>query len=267
MKKSIYMIAAVAGAVLVVVGVLWFVRGGATGQAEEESGNLRTNEEIPEFSGGGEPAEDAGEKTPPAETPAVDPKARPTKVGEMVNGYVMLPSGRIHKRTGAVTNHVANYGKSKYSIFKYRSDNEIARILMSNPGSAVVGTRRYDMWFEKQFQKSLETPITISEDDEEWQADLKRLVIQARQELKEAHDRGEDVAEIMSESRRQLQDLSGYRRSIGRVYAEKRRECATEEEVAQLQQAVNAMLEQKGCAPMNFTPLTKMHLMKEETDE
>lgn len=197
----------------------------------------------------------------------VDPNARPTKVGEVVNGYVMLPSGRIHKPTGVVTNRVADYGKSKYSIFENRSDNEIAGILMANPGEAVVGTKRYDKWFEKQFLKSIETPIKVSPDDEPWQADLKKLVIQARLELKEAHDKGEDIATIMSESRQQLQDLSKYKQSVKQIYAQNVKECATEQDVADLQKAVNVMLEEKGCAPMNFTPLTKMHLMKGKTDE
>lgn len=197
----------------------------------------------------------------------VDPNARPTKVGEVVNGYVMLPSGRIHKPTGVVTNRVADYGKSKYSIFENRSDNEIAGILMANPGNAVVGTKRYDKWFEKQFLKSIETPIKVSPDDEPWQADLKKLVMQARLELKEAHDKGEDIAAIMSESRQQLQDLSKYKQSIKQIYVQNIKECATEQEVADLQKAVNVMLEEKGCAPMNFTPLTKMRLMKGNSDE
>ena len=202
----------------------------------------------------------------PVET-KVDPNARPTKVGEVVNGYVMLPSGRIHKPTGVVTNRVADYGKSKYSIFENRSDNEIAGILMANPGEAVVGTKRYDKWFEKQFLKSIKTPIEVSPDDEPWQADLKKLVIQARLELKEAHDKGKDIAAIMSESRQQLQDLSKYKQSVKQIYAQNVKECATEQEVADLQKAVNVMLEEKGCAPMNFTPLTKMRLMKGNSDE
>ena len=197
----------------------------------------------------------------------VDPNARPTKVGEVVNGYVMLPSGRIHKPTGVVTNRVADYGKSKYSIFENRSDNEIAGILMAKPGEAVVGTKRYDKWFEKQFLKSIETPIEVSPDDEPWQADLKKLVMQARLELKQAYDNGEDIAAIMSESRQQLQDLAKYKQSVKQIYAQNVKECATEQEVADLQNAVNVMLEEKGCAPMNFTPLTKMRLMKGNTDE
>ena len=197
----------------------------------------------------------------------VDPNARPTKVGEVVNGYVMLPSGRIHKPTGVVTNRVADYGKSKYSIFKNRSDNEIASILMAKPGEAVVGTKRYDKWFEKQFLKSIETPIIVSKDDEPWQADLKRLVVRARLELKTAYDNGEDIARIMSESRQQLQDLSKYKQSVKQIYAQNLKECETEDDVKDLQKAVNMMLEGKGCAPINFTPLTKLHLMKEKTHE
>ena len=197
----------------------------------------------------------------------VDPNARPTKVGEMVNGYVMLPSGRIHKPTGVVTNRVADYGKSKYSIFENRSDNEIAGILMAKPGEAVVGTKRYDKRFEKQFLKSIETPIIASEDDEPWQVELKSLVKQARLELKQAYDNGEDIAAIMTESRQQLQDLGKYKQAIRQLYAQNMKECNSDIELAELQRAVNIMLEEKGCAPMNFTPLTKMNLKKDHTDE
>lgn len=195
------------------------------------------------------------------------PDARPVRVGEEVNGYVMLPSGRIHKPTGAVTNRVANYGKSRYSIFEHRSDNEIAGILMARPGDAVVGAKRYDRWFAELFLKSLETPIVVSPDDEPWQADLKRGVAQARRELKEAHDRGEDIAAIMSESRWQLQDLAKYKRSIKQLYSQNMGECESDEEVGELQRAVNIMLEERGCAPINFTPLTRLNLRKGKSHE
>ena len=204
---------------------------------------------------------------PKVEVKPVDPNARPTKVGEVVNGYVMLPSGRIHKPTGVVTNRVANYGKSKYSIFENRSDNEIAGILMMKPGDAVVGTKRYDKWFTQQFLKSIETPITASEDDEPWQTELKSLVKQARLELKQAYDNGEDIAAIMTESRQQLQDLGKYKQAIRQLYAQNIKECKSEEELGELQKAVNIMLEEKGCAPMNFTPLTKMNLKKDKGNE
>ena len=201
------------------------------------------------------------------EEPKIDPSARPTKVGEVVNGYVMLPSGRIHKPTGVVTNRVADYGRSKYSIFEKRSDNEIAAILMMKPGDTLVGTKRYDKWFTKQFLESLEEPIEISDDDEPWQAELKRSVIEARKELKAAYDNGEDIDEMMAESRQQLQDLSQYKQQIRQLYAQNLQECESDEHLEELQKAVNVMLEEKGCAPIDFTPLTKMNLKKGEEDE
>lgn len=213
------------------------------------------------------PSIPAPKPEPKADEKPVDPNARPTKVGEVVNGYVMLPSGRIHKPTGVVTNRVANYGKSKYSIFENRSDNEIAGILMMKPGDALVGTKRYDKWFTQQFLKSIETPIIASEDDEPWQAELKSLVKQARLELKQAYDNGEDIAAIMTESRQQLQDLGKYKQAIRQLYAQNIKECKSEEELGELQKAVNIMLEEKGCAPMNFTPLTKMNLKKDKGNE
>lgn len=201
------------------------------------------------------------------EEPIVDPNARPTKVGEIVNGYVMLPSGRIHKPTGVVTNRVANYGKSPYSIFEHRSDNEIAALIMMNPGDTLVGIKRYDKWFTQQFLKSMENPITVSPDDEPWQAELKNLVNQARLELKESYDRGEDIDEIMTETRQQLQDLAKYKQAIKQMYAQNINECETEEELNELQRAVNIMLEEKGCAPIDFTPITKLHLMRGNANE
>lgn len=202
----------------------------------------------------------------PEET-TIDPSARPTKVGEVVNGYVMLPSGRIHKPTGVVTNRVADYAKSQYSIFEHRSDNEIAAILMMRPGDTVVGTKRYDRWFSRQFLKSCETPIEFLPTDEPWKIDLKRAVIQARKDLKEAYDRGEDIEAIMTESRQQLQDLARYKQSIKQLYVSNMKECETPEQVEALGLAVNKMLEEKGCAPMDFTPLTKQSLLKDKTYE
>ena len=68
----------------------------------------------------------------PKPTP-VDPNARPTKVGEVVNGYVLLPSGRLHKRTGVITNSAASRAKGAYHIFDHACDNEIACYLIHVP--------------------------------------------------------------------------------------------------------------------------------------
>ena len=250
-------------AITVAVVAIVFLRQGETPTENKGEVVAKKRNPIKQAS----PSIPASRPEPKVVVQPVDPNARPTKVGEVVNGYVMLPSGRIHKPTGVVTNRVATYGKSKYSIFENRSDNEIAGILMMQPGDALVGTKRYDKWFTQQFLKSIETPIIASEDDEPWQTELKSLVKQARLELKEAYDNGEDIAAIMTESRQQLQDLGKYKQAIRQLYAQNMKECDSDVELAELQRAVNMMLEEKGCAPMNFTPLTKMNLKKDHADE
>lgn len=196
---------------------------------------------------------------------AVDPNARPTKVGEVVNGYVMLPSGRIHRRLGVVTNSVANRPKGAYHIFESPTDNEIACYLTLKPGETLIGTPRYDGRFKKQFLESLKTPITITADDTPEQAQLKREVIQARADLKAALDRGEDIEQIMLDTRQELQDLMRYKMEIKSMFNDARlNACETEQDVDDLLAACNKMLESRGIAPMKFGPLTRRKLMSQK---
>lgn len=194
----------------------------------------------------------------------IDPNARPTKVGEVVNGYVMLPSGRIHRRLGVVTNSVANRPKGAYHIFESPTDNEIACYLTLRPGETLIGTPRYDGRFKRQFLESLKTPITITADDTPEQAQLKREVIQARAELKAALDRGEDIEQIMLDTRQELQDLMRYKMEIKSMFNDARlNACETEQDVDDLLAACNKMLESKGIAPMKFGPITRRKLMSQ----
>ena len=202
-----------------------------------------------------------------AEPPKVDPNARPTKVGEVVNGYVLLPSGRMHKRTGVITNSLASRAKGAYHIFDHASDNEIACYLSMKPGDALVGPARYTGRFKDRFLESIKTPIIVTEYDTPEQAQLKRDVIAARLQLKDALDRGEDIEQIMLDTRQELQDLARYKNELRKQFNELRRaEGTTEEDVDTLLEACNKMLESKGIAPMKFGPITRRKLMSELED-
>ena len=201
------------------------------------------------------------------EPPKVDPNARPTKVGEVVNGYVLLPSGRMHKRTGVITNSVASRAKGAYHIFDHASDNEIACYLSMKPGDTLVGPARYTGRFKDRFLESIKTPIIVTEDDTPEQAQLKRDVIASRLQLKDALDRGEDIEQIMLDTRQELQDLARYKNELRKQFNELRRqEGTTEEDVDTLLEACNKMLEAKGIAPMKFGPITRRKLMSELED-
>ena len=146
-----------------------------------------------------------------SESVMIDPDVRPTKVGEEVNGYIKLPSGRIHKVKGVITNSSASVSHAKYAIFDYHCENEIAGILSAVPGQGAVGTPVYNGKFKKEFLESLKHPIIVNDDDTPEQAELKRAVIEAKIELKDALDRGEDIEKLMLDARKELQELSIYK--------------------------------------------------------
>lgn len=207
-------------------------------------------------------------KTPASENPKpVDPNARPTKVGEMVNGYVMLPSGRIHRRVGAVTNSIAQRPKPHYHIFKHKTDNEIASYLSMQPGDTLIGTRRNTGNFKKFFLESLKEPIIVTSDDTPEQAKLKRDVNAARQQLKDALDHGEDIEQIMIQTRNELQDLMRVKNSMRKLFNEEVTKCKTEQDVDDMLTACNKMLAEKGIAPLKCGYLTRMNILRNNEEE
>ena len=201
-------------------------------------------------------------EAPSLEPPRVDPSMRPTKVGETVNGYIKLPSGRLHKVRGVVTNDFRKATQGKYAIFPHRCENEIACYLSLKPGDAIFGTMKYSGRFKDDFLESLETPIVIEPDDPDDVKELKRNVREAKIQLKEALDRGEDIEQIMLDTRKELQDLARYKMDLTRTIYEMRRDKPmTMEDLQDAVDAANKMLEAKGIAPMKFGPLVRQKML------
>lgn len=209
------------------------------------------------------------ESEPKPEPPKIDPNARPTKVGETVNGYIKLPSGRIHRVLGVVTNSVTASIKGKYEIFDHACENEIAGFLSMEPGQGLVGTPRYNGRFKRDFLESLKHPIVVTADDSPEDAALKRNVIQAKIELKEALDRGEDIEQIMLDTRKEMQELARYKQELKQQMHEivKGDSEMSTEEMENLLEAANKLLEEKGIAPMTFGPLTRRKIMMMRAQE
>ena len=251
--------------VALAIGAYYFLTTGRGNGEQEAAHQPKTPEKIAVATPDPAPPKPVEPKPEPTK---VDPNARPTKVGEVVNGYVLLPSGRLHKRTGVITNSVASRAKGAYHIFDHASDNEIACYLSMKPGDALVGPARYTGRFKERFLESIKTPIIVTKDDTPEQAQLKRDVIATRLQLKDALDRGEDIEQIMIDTRRELQDLAKYKAELRTQFNELRRsECKTDEDVEHLLEACNKMLETKGIAPMKFGPITRRKLMSEMEDK
>jgi hypothetical protein len=116
---------------------------------------------------------------------------------------------------------------------------------------ATVGEMRYGQNFIKKFLRSCETPIVITKNDTPEIAELKNAVIDAKIELKARYDAGEDISEIMNQTRRDLVELGAYRKEIDDMVRSMRREKGqklTSEDYQDIVDAANIMLKNRGCA-------------------
>lgn len=251
--------AAVVAALCAAVVVIWCF-GGKGGRSVEPVATPKAPVQIAEV----EPAPAPKAEEVVVEAPKKpDPNARPTRVGEVVNGYVMLPSGRIHRRVGVITNAVGRQAKAPYAIFKHRCNNEIACYLSLKPGDVLVGTRQYTGRFKDEFLKSIETPIIVAHDDPPEIAQLKRDVVAARLQLKDALDQGEDIEQIMVDTRNELQHLMRVKNSIQHLFNQEVKQCETEQDVDDYLEACNKVLAEKGIAPITCNKLTKLNILRD----
>ena len=94
----------------------------------------------------------------------------------------------------------------------------------------------------------------ITKDDTEEVKELKQAVIDARKELKDRLDAGEDLTKVMRESREQMRELGLYREEIEEqvknIIADKGD--LTKQDLKDLVGAANKMLEDRGAKPIEI---------------
>lgn len=178
----------------------------------------------------------------------------PQRVGEVRNGYRLLPNGRMHRVVGVVTCEVARVSLAE-RIFDEPSDQNIASLMMIQPGDGLLGSSEdYYEGFNETFLESLKTPIIITKDDTEEIKELKQAVIDARKELRDRLDAGEDLTKIMRESREQMRELGLYRdeieEQVKNIIVEKGD--LTKQDLKDLVDAANKMLEDRGANPIEI---------------
>lgn len=150
-----------------------------------------------------------------------------------------------------------------YAIFDSQSENEIACLLMTEPGTQFFGTPRYGEKFEKDFMKSCERPIVISQDDSDYVKELKRLMIDTKIDLRNRMADGESLGKIISDTREELQRLGVIKRDLQFTIREMVRKDATSEaDVDNIIESANKILADKGIAPLKMTPILKRSLVR-----
>ena len=137
--------------------------------------------------------------------------------------------------------------------FICKADRDICSLLTVEAGSVVVGDYKYGEQFVKDFLESLKTPIVATQDDDDDVRDIKNWVNETKIDLKARYDAGEDIAEIMNETRKQFQELGLYRQDIQKMVAEAKAKSGgelTKQDEVDLIKAANLMLEDRGCKPL-----------------
>ena len=210
------------------------------------------------------------EATPAAAAKADMPEAGPagSALGEERMWYDADTNSAAYKiyhhRGPIVTNSFAVQTQSLAArTFRNTSDKIIGQLLSVKPGAALFGDVKYDQRFVRRFLESLKTPIVVDSGDSEQVKVLKEAVIEARKELKEAYDRGEDVAQIMTETRRELKELGAYRAELQRQVNDIIRKDARRFSAQDMEDCLNAankMLSDRGCQPLVMPGLMRHRL-------
>ena len=208
------------------------------------------------------PAQDASKvKAEAKPKPSGRQEERPRRVGEFRDGYVLLPSGELRKAAGIVTSVVVSTSIAD-TTFRHEAERSIAHLLLAEPGEGMLGDgESLYANFNEEFRESLKDEIVFDDEDTPSQRELKAAMIDIRKELVERMDRGEDLAKVMVETRRQLQELALYKDELAaQVEKLKKDGTLTKQDRLDLLEAANQMLEDRGIKPF-LIPSSLQHLI------
>ena len=190
------------------------------------------------------------------------PTARKEETYFDERGIERYPGGMRVRRPAARTVKVEIDPKHR---FKHASEAQIAGLLEVRPGSLIVGDMKYSHRFVEDFRESLKEPIEILDTDSEYDRQLKRDVIETKKQLKAAMDRGEDIAQIMTDARNELRRLGQYRENLKKELNKLRADGSyTDRDIEDFAAAANKMLEEKGCRPIKMPTLLMRYVREKQ---
>lgn len=142
--------------------------------------------------------------------------------------------------------------------FKHQVESEIATLITLQPGEMLIGDMPHGKAFERDFINSLMEPVEILEDDTEEDKKLKQDVEAIKHELAERLKQGENVGEILQETRDELRRMASYKNDVMAMVREQIMENAqTTDDVDAYYEAMNKMLESKGIEPVKMSGLMR----------
>lgn len=168
--------------------------------------------------------------------------------------------------------HLPPTGADKFyvTVFSNRCDRAIAGLLSQEPGMPVFLRGDYfDPSFKEAFMASITEPISINDDDSEYHKQLKQAVIETRKEIARRIGDGEELGQILTNAKKELERLATYRRDLDGEIAKmvKDSDGMSTEDVKTLVEAANKMLEENGAMPIEADQFVEWNLRLSATRE
>ena len=188
---------------------------------------------------------------PAAEVPAPPPKKKPQSNAHLL---VKDPNARVIPHREAPPRR-----------FKYNSEEFIASLLEMEPGTPVIGEFKFSKRFQEDLRKSFDEKIEILDTDDARTRELKEAVSATKEDLRKRMEAGEDVCQILKESRKQLQELAAYKMDLMAELRNIRKSGEwTAEEYSKFVSAANKMLEGRGATPIKLPRVIVRQLRKQQ---
>ena len=207
---------------------------------------------------------------PSTNAPASEPyKESPEELRR--NGMWTDEDGNLRRRDGSYFFGKPNKEKPLHvnlisrhpeqTAFKRSSEISIAHVLMIEPGEPIENWVKFGKRFNDDFKASLDEKIEILPDDDDYVKELKRAVIETKEELRQRMNQGEDVAEIINEARAELERLGQYREDLKKQVLEIANDPnLTEKDLEDLSKAADEMLKDKGVPALSNSKIFKLQL-------
>lgn len=247
-------------AVVVVVGIGFFFLFSNSSRKEEHPVTRSSKKEVPKS----KPIKVAPKKAEPEPY-----KESPEELRR--NGMWTDEDGNLRRRDGSYFFGKPNKEKPlqvnlssrhpEQTAFKRSSEISIAHVLMIEPGEPIENWVKFGKRFNDDFKASLDEKIEILPEDDDYVKELKRAVIETKEELRHRMNQGEDVAEIINEARAELERLGQYREDLKKQVLEIANDPnLTEKDLEDLSKAADEMLKDKGVPTLSNSKIFKLQL-------
>ena len=139
-------------------------------------------------------------------------------------------------------------------IFSNTFENVLCQIVTAEPGERFLELDLVDD-FDEKFKMALKNPVAVSDEDDEYVAELKKVVREATEEVRQAVADGRKPSEVILEARDELNRIADYRDQLQEAFNKNVLQTTDPKEVLRLAAEANQLLDEYGAlhidAPLN----------------